>query len=361
MARLYGQTWTRAELTRRVGDLDQVAGVTLYEHADGPARGVRSLLFRTGSGLLFDVLLDRGMDIGMAEWRGQPLAWRSPTGNVAPAFYEGSGLGWLRSFHGGLVATCGLQNVGAPVDDAGEHFGLHGRIDNTPAARVAYGAEWQGDEYLLWCEGQVREARVFGENLRLTRRVSTRLGANSLLIEDAVENLGFTPTPLLILYHINGGWPLLDAEAELLLDGVTAEARDADAAAGLPRLGRFEAPTAGFREQVYQHRVRPAADGTATVALVNRAFAGGQGFGLVIRYDSRTLPSLWQWKMMGEGAYVVGIEPGNAHWHGRAAARQAGILRSLEPGETERFRVEIGALPDTAAIDAVAREIGSRA
>jgi hypothetical protein len=337
--------------------MDQVAGVTLYEHADGAARGVRSLLFRTGSGLLFDVLLDRGMDIGMAEWRGQPLAWRSSTGNVAPTFYESAGLGWLRNFHGGLVATCGLQNVGAPSEEAGEQHGIHGRINNTPAARVAYGADWQGDDYVLWCEGQMRETRVFGENLRLTRRVSTRLGADSLTIEDTVENLGFGPTAVQLLYHINAGWPVVDAASELLINQARVEARDADADAGMARLGHFQEPTPDFREQVYRHIARGAADGTTTVALVNRGFDDGRGFGLVIRYNRNELPSLWQWKMMGEGTYVVGLEPNNGHWSGRAAARAAGLLQEIAAGEARRFRVEIGALTDTAAIAAVEREI----
>jgi hypothetical protein len=359
MARLYGRDWTRAELTRRVGDMDQLAGVTSYEHADGAARGVRSLLFRTGSGFVFDVLLDRGMDIGMAEWRGQPLAWRSSTGNTSPYFYEPAGLGWLRGFHGGLVATCGLQNAGAPSDDGGEHYGLHGRINTTPAARVAYGADWQGDDYLLWCEGQLRETRVFGENLRLTRRVSARLGGDSLVIEDAVENLGFDRTPFVILYHINAGWPVVSGEAELLIRQRGVEARDPRAEEGLPQLGRFADPTPGFAEQVYRHQVIGAADGTATVALVNRAFDGGRGFGLVIRYNVNDLPSLWQWKMLGEGTYVVGLEPNNGHWHGRAAARAAGLLQFLAPGEVRRFRVEIGALTDAAAIAAVEREINA--
>lgn len=357
MARLFGREWSREDLIRRVGDMSQVASVTLYEHADGPARGVRSLLFRTGSGFIFEVLLDRGMDIGLAEWRGQPLAWRSATGNVAPAFHESAGLGWLRGFHGGLVATGGLLNVGAPTEDSGEQLGLHGRVNNTPASQVAYGAEWQGDDYLLWCQGHVREARVFGENLRLTRRVSTRLGGDTLLIEDTVENLGFQPTPLQLLYHINAGWPVVDATSELLISLAGAEARDTDAEAGLPRLGRFEAPTPGFREQVYRHQVMAGASGEATVALVNRAFDDGRGFGLVVRYRQAELPQFWQWKMMGEGVYVVGLEPNNGHWLGRAAAREAGLLAELEAGETRQFRVEIGALTDAETIAAVEREI----
>jgi uncharacterized protein DUF4432 len=356
MARLFGRDWTRAELTRRVGDMDQLAGVTLYEHVDGPARGVRALLVRAGDGLAFDVLADRGMDIGMAEWRGRPLAWRSPTGNVAPGLYEPQGIGWLRGFHGGLLTTCGLRNTGIPSDDEGEHHGLHGRISYAPAARVAYGADWEGDEYLLWCEGQLREARLFGENLRLTRRITTRLGADSLTIEDRLENLGFAPEGVMLCYHINPGWPVVSAESELLVASERVDARDSRSEEGLGDVGRFGDPTPGFVEQVYRHTPRTDASGAATVALVNRAFDGGRGFGVVIRFNTRELPWFWQWKQLGEGAYVVGLEPNNGHWFGRSAARAEGLLQMLEPGETRRFRVEIGALDGAAAIAAVERE-----
>jgi hypothetical protein len=359
MPRLYGRDWTRAELTRRVGDMDQLAGVTSYEQTDGPARGVRSLLFRTGSGFTFEVLVDRGMDIGLAEWRGQPLAWRSSTGNVAPAFYEAAGLGWLRGFHGGLLATCGLRNTGAASDDDGEQHGLHGRLSYTPAARVAYGADWEGDDYVLWCEGQMRETRLFGENLRLTRRISTRLGADTLTIEDRLENLGFRDEGFMLLYHINPGWPIVDATSELLAANERVEARDAEAEAGQATLGRYQAPTPDFAEQVYRHIPRAGDDGSVTVALVNRAFDGGRGFGVVIRFNRHELPWFWQWKQLGEGAYVVGLEPNNGHWHGRAAARADGTLQTIAPGEVRRFRVEIGALPDIAAIAQVGREIGA--
>jgi len=42
--------------------------------------GCRVAEVRTGSGLTFSVLLDRGMDIGPAAYKGLPLAWVSPTG-----------------------------------------------------------------------------------------------------------------------------------------------------------------------------------------------------------------------------------------------------------------------------------------
>jgi hypothetical protein len=108
MADLYGRKMTRQQLLSSVGDLSQVAGVTLGELKEGVERGVRTAEFRSGSGLRFTVLLDRGLDIGPAEYRGIPLAWISPTGFAHPARFEPDGFGWLRSFGGGLLTGCGL-------------------------------------------------------------------------------------------------------------------------------------------------------------------------------------------------------------------------------------------------------------
>ena len=127
-----GNPLTRRELFRRIGRLEQVAGIEPFVFDDGPARGVRAFRFRTGSGLTFDVVPDRGMDVSFAEHGGTPLAWLSPNGVVAPSFYEPQGEGWLRSFPGGLLVTCGLRNVGPPGEREGEELGLHGRASKLP-------------------------------------------------------------------------------------------------------------------------------------------------------------------------------------------------------------------------------------
>src|SRR3712207_6699745 len=80
---LYGKALAPRELCRRIGRLGQMAGIEPFVFDEGPARGVRALRFRTGGSLSFDVLCDRGMDLGAAEYRGVPLAWLSPTGVVA--------------------------------------------------------------------------------------------------------------------------------------------------------------------------------------------------------------------------------------------------------------------------------------
>jgi hypothetical protein len=100
---LWGRRWTRPELLARVGRLEQVAGMRLVEGGDGAERGVRILRCTTGAGFDFEILVDRGFDIGRAWIGGRPLAWCSPVGLVGPWYSEPAGLGWFRGFPGGLA------------------------------------------------------------------------------------------------------------------------------------------------------------------------------------------------------------------------------------------------------------------
>jgi hypothetical protein len=353
MPRLYAQVLNKRELLRRVGDVSQVGGIRLLQLDDGPMRGVRAAEIRTGGGLICTVVLDRGMDISLAEYQGIPLGYRSPTGEIAPAFYEPEGSGWLRGFHCGLLVTCGLTYMGAPGMDGGQALGLHGRVSYIPARNVAVEGFWQGDDYIMAVKGEVREVAVFGENLQLTRRISATLGESRLTINDRVENLGFQETPLMILYHFNFGFPLLDEGAEVVGGSVKATPRDDDAAKGLAEHARFGPPVAGYREQVFFHDVRADGKGWCQVGLVNRGFSGGRGLGVVIRYRQRELPCFTEWKMIGEGLYVLGLEPGNAYPLGRARERQEGRLQLLKPGEEREFALEVEVLDGNAAISQV--------
>lgn len=343
---LFGNSLTQRELRRRVGRLDQVAGIEPFVFDDGPARGVRALRFRTGSGLSFDVLPDRGLDLGLAEHGGAPLAWLSPTGVVAPSFREPEGEGWLRSFHGGLLVTCGLQNVGPPDEHGGESLGLHGRASNIPASRVAYDTLWDEEGCVLQARGQIRESRVFGPNLVLRRTISARVGESRISVEDEIENEGFEPEPLMILYHMNLGWPLLDETSRLVgpgRSGEPPEARDGEARGGLGAWDRFSAPTPGFRERVFYHRPVAGSDGWAEARLQNPALADGLAFS--VRFRPEELPEFVQWTMTGEGTYVLGLEPATCRVEGRAAEEEAGRVIRLEPGESRQHRLEIEVSP----------------
>ncbi len=352
MATLFGRPCTRGEILSHVGELSQIAGVRLMSLTEGKEKDVRVADVRTGSGLRFQVTLDRGMDVSMAEYRGVPLAWRSPVGDVHPGFFEPEGLGWLRSFPGGLVTGCGLTQAGAPCEDAGERLGLHGRLSHTPATEIRKSSRWEGDDCVFRLEGTVRDFTMFGENLLLERAVETTLGKSSFVLRDRVRNEADKSAPLMMLYHINVGWPLLAEGSRLLLNPRTTEPRDERAKTGLSEATGFSRPIRGFAEQVFYHDLVPDGEGLVTAALVNNELA----LGLALRYRLEELPRFTEWKMMGEGTYVVGMEPANCRVGGRAAERAGGTLQFLEPGEERQFSVEIGILDGRDELDRFQQE-----
>lgn len=113
MVQLFNRSWTRSELQSYAGDPLQIAVNKLAEWADGTGRGLRVADVRSGSGLRFSVLLERGMDISPAAYKGMPLAWVSRTGWGHPMYYEPQGAGWLRTFGGDLLTGCGMTYLGA--------------------------------------------------------------------------------------------------------------------------------------------------------------------------------------------------------------------------------------------------------
>ena len=247
--------YSRKELEKRIGNISQIGGTRHYNLSQGRAKGVAAVDFDTNSGFHFTVLPDRGMDISAAVYNGINLVYHTPNGEVNPAFYEPAGAGWLRSFFGGLLTTCGLTYLGPPCKDGEEELGLHGRYTTTPAKQVCDRSVWNGDDYRLEISGIVEECSLFGDKIRLTRTISTQTGAKHLNINDVVENFGYKESPFTILYHINAGFPLLDDSSELILSAVRSDPYDETSKSGMDKMTKFSAPAAGFREQNYLHKM----------------------------------------------------------------------------------------------------------
>ena len=369
MIELFGRKRSRAAIDARTGALAQVAGVELLEYADGPGRGVRVLDFRTGAGLSFRVAVDRGFDLLSADYRGVPIGWRSPTGPRHPGLAsveENRGWGFLRSFTG-LLATCGLDHALAPAASSLAQYiypgftegdyPLHGRVSQVPARLVGYGSRWDDDTCTLWAEGEVAQMAVFGENLVLTRRIEAALGGATITVDDRVENRGYRPTPHMLLYHYNFGYPLLDDGAELLVPSraiVHAVHGDLRAQAVGHRLQG--PPKADFSEQVYELDVVAGPDGMASALLINPALGAG-GFGVRLDYDRTALPCLIEWQCLQSGLYVLGIEPSTNHVLGRRFAEERGELMFLEHGETRHYRTRLSVLDGADAIAGARRDI----
>ena len=368
MINLYGQTMSRRQLAERAGLLSQVAGVRLATLSDGVERGIRMLEFRTGSGLRFTVLVDRAMDIADCDYKGMGIAWNSPTGYRNPALheYEGeNGLAWARSFSG-LLVTCGLDHILGPEEVPASHFNypgkktirhsLHGRVANIPARLTGYGETWEGDRCILWAEGVVQQAAVFGENLHLIRRIEADVGGSEIRVSDRVVNQGFLSTPHMLFYHINVSYPVLDEGSRYVApisDVIWASHAGEDYRRQETGYRIATAPQARFREQVWQHELAADAQGNVPVALVNDRM----GLGLEVVTAKAQLPCAYVWQNYQAGQYALGIEPSTHHVLGEAFARERNEMIWLQHGDQRPYSVTFRILDGREQIDAAQRRI----
>ena len=338
--KLFGREFNRRELLEYVGDISQIGGIECGELTEGASRGVRAVDVRTANGLAYTIAPDCGMNISACAYRGVPVCWRTGTGSVNPGLYDPQLTGWLRSFNGGLLVTCGLSQIGNPCVDDGVAYGLHGRISNTPAEVNLARGEWVEDRYRMTFEGTVRESMALGQRLVLRRRITSWLDSAEILVEDAISNESWYETPLLTSYHINLGFPFITESAEVDFGPNAAPAyyNDASVARGLEGINGCDRPTEGFAEQIYLQDV-PAKDGLRQFEVRNTV--EGRRMAVKVAY-SENLNHLIHWRQFGQGDYVLGFEPANTTIHGRAQERAAGNVVLLPPQETVRYTLRFG-------------------
>ena len=317
----------RMNMNTYVGQNAQIYGVEEHRLVGGRGDGMRLLEVRNGKGLCFTVSLDRAADISRLSVMGVNFGYFSPCGYVHPSYYDEKGAGFLKSFTAGFLTTCGLTNVGSPCEDGGESLGLHGTIANTPAD--SYSVSYKEGEMIV--KATVPDTHFFGRKLVLIRTFTVSLTENKLTVHDAVMNAGNAEVPFQMLYHYNVGYPLLCEKTELKIPAVKVTPRNEHAAEDIENCLRMETPTAGYEERCYYHEMQ----GTARVEVRNPAI----GRGLIMEYDTGSLPCFTEWKMMGENEYVLGIEPANAYPDGRDVMREKGMLRFIAPGEIKEHEV----------------------
>ena len=192
-----------------LANLDAVCSAT----ASRTEGGWRALDLRAWDGIDARLLPDRGLDCFGAWYRGVPLAWVSAVGERGPLGGRLRDDDWLRGFGGGLVATCGLRNVGA----ASEGHGLHGEISHQPARDVRLARWVDGEQAIVSASATVTEVSALGHRLELERTWTTRTGEGRLELVDVTRNLGPEPEPAPLLYHVNLGAPLWSPGATLAL------------------------------------------------------------------------------------------------------------------------------------------------
>ncbi len=334
------------ELRKYVGDLDSLCGISSFTYDDGPARGVKAFRAKNGKGLALTVAADRGLDIPYASFKGVPVGFSSATGLRSPALYvEDGAQGFLKQFYAGLLTTCGITYSGSPCEDEGRALGLHGPYNNTPASGVVAEAFYDGDEKKLRFAGSVREASVFGPNMLLSREMTVETERSIIRVRDVVENQSFAPQPVMMVYHINFGYPLLDDGARVYANLKSVTPRNDIAKANFDKYDHIEAPGVGRPEECFFH-TEP--EGEAFAMLNNPKL----GIAAIVRYDAAVMPLLCQWKCMQAGNYALGLEPTAAGVLGRAAARAAGELPMLDAGASREFNFSVEFTDDAEVIEA---------
>lgn len=324
------------EQTRnKVGHDSQLFGAEVHRLCGGKAEGMQVVVLRNGRGLNVTLAADRCLDPMRLEYKGDNLGFFSPAGWAAPQYYQPEE--FLRNFTAGFMTTCGLESVGSDCEDEWEKAVVHGRISNTPAQELCVHTDYSGKQPAMQVSGRMDEAVIFGGKLQLERTVTMPSDDNLLCFHDRVTNLGGEERPLMLLYHFNMGYPLLDEGVELLLPTKEVTPRDARAAQGTDEYDVIPAPEAGFAEQCYYHRLGTDEQHRSCAGIYNEKI----GKGVLLHFDTNELDQFTQWKMTGVRDYVLGLEPGNCRVEGRVKCREEGILKTIQPGETVEFHLNI--------------------
>jgi len=322
-----------------IGDISQIGGIKRYCHLSGKAKGVEAFDINNGNGLLFTVLVDRGLDIANLSYKGLPMSFISRTGIVSPCYYNERGLEWLRSFTGGFLTTCGLTQVGEPCTFEGNEYGLHGHYANLPAEITRNDADWQDDRYVMEISGKIRQAKHQSENLVLKRTIKTVMGEDSIIIEDCIRNEGGRKEPFMILYHMNFGYPFLNPNSEIILPVKSTQGWDDFSKNHLGSFLEITEPLTDAPNYTYLHELHADANGRTGYMIVDNM--KDPSIGISVKFNKAALPFLGQWKYFHKKDYIMALEPCNNQINGVEYECQRGTLRYLEPDEEVKICLEV--------------------
>ena len=100
----------KIELLRKTGHIHQVADVTPIEYREGRADKLSAWQVKNGP-LSFTVMQGKGMDLSELSYKGINFSFLSKPGLQGRNQYDTNGQEALRSIMGGMLFTCGLENI----------------------------------------------------------------------------------------------------------------------------------------------------------------------------------------------------------------------------------------------------------
>ena len=343
----------------------QIGGIktaTFDYPAPNGNHGCRVALVDTGSGLRFVVALDRGGDIVEAHYNQHSLCYLTPNGYKPPNHAYHHAEDWLTGWPGGLLTTCGPQHIGPPRTEDDLPVSLHGRFSNTPAAvEMVLNPDPHRGRFEMLIAMHVRDTRMYGPSIEVRRQIQCVLGKPEIHLYDQITNRDNQTVAHNWLYHVNLGYPLLDAGAKLVLKGKTRVWQPEGFAASAAKLNRLKTITGPLDTHrggsSFVSLIEPLADrkGMVHVGLINPKLK----LGIELEYPHADLPRLGNWQHLGPaGTYVTGIEPYFGSLVGKDNESVPGSRTWLEPGETRACRMTLRILDKPAQFAALRKHDG---
>lgn len=328
------------DLLKKLGNIDQIAGIRESEILRGRAEGIKIAEFKNAAGLSFTVVPDRCMDLYDFSYKGVNLSFHSQNGLTSPLAFDPGATEFAEQWPAGMMVTCGLDNVGGTANKGG-NFPTHGRISHVPAQNFGTETYWDGDEYILRATGEVHMTKMYTRHLSIRRTLTTTLNAKSVKIHDIITNFDDSDEPFMLLYHTNFGYPLLTENSV-----VTTSACQRSPMNELSGdFSKMMAPVDGRGEELFfQTDLGKKACGV----IYNPELE----LGAYIAWDTENLPNFLEWKNMKSHDYVLALEPCNTCGLNRDQAIEEGKIAILPAYESIETDLEIGVLDGMDEINA---------
>ena len=233
----------------KIGNAEQLCMAQRVQVTDGRGNGARQIYVANGK-LNFVLSESNALDVLRLWHEGTNIGFVSKNGlYTAPSDFLGN-------FPAGMLYTCGLDAIGGV-----EGHPIHGRIHSIPAEVKELKADADGVKIVA----EIRDTALFGQNLVLTRTVSTAVGSDEVKIEDRLENRAFRDEKYCMLYHVNVGYPVVDAGAKISGNFVESKPRTPWAEHEMAKMLDVESPLDNAEETCYFHNTK---DGKMSITNV---------------------------------------------------------------------------------------------
>lgn len=271
-------------MNKKISNFQQIASVRRYTITSGTAKGVEIIDCDNGT-IRFLLNVSKAMDIMQLYYQGTNISFLSKNA------FTNSNCDFSHRFEGGMLYTCGLDNIGSH-----DGFEQHGTFHNS----IAEITECKCDENGIIVDAIIKNTALFGEDLVVKRKITSLINSNEINLHDTLYNLSYRNEKYCLLYHVNLGYPFLDAGVKIIDDVISCAGETQWEKDNISLRNIITEPKNNQQEMCYYIKHK-----TPSVSVLNEKIKKK----FTLKYSNNTLPCFLEWKSMTSGDYALGLEP----------------------------------------------------